>query len=185
VHANARLTIHGRRTLVTRVLFECRPAAHVAKELGVSRQCVHRWITHYDLEGEAGLHDRSSRPHRSPTRTPAATEARVLAARRALKTGPARLSVATGVPTRTVSRILARHHVPHLAACDPISGDPIRATRHSLRRYEHPRPGDLVHVDVKKLGRIPDGGGWRVNGRGTRPGHRRRPANASTAGARR
>ena len=125
MHANARLTIHGRRIAVTRVRFECRPAAHVAKELGVSRQCVHRWITRYDAEGEAGLHDRSSRPHHSPTRTPAATEARVLAARRALKTGPARLSAATGVPTRTVSRILARHHVPHLGACDPISGDPI------------------------------------------------------------
>jgi hypothetical protein len=64
--------------------------------------------------------------------------------------------------------------VARLSACDPITGEPIRATRASTRRYEHPTPGDLVHVDVKKLGRIPDGGGWRVHGRGPRPGATRR-----------
>jgi transposase InsO family protein len=70
--------------------------------------------------------------------------------------------------------VLARHHTPRLAACDPVTGQVIRASRRSPNRYEHDRPGALVHVDVKKLGRIPDGGGWRVHGRGTRPGSARR-----------
>jgi transposase InsO family protein len=69
------------------------------------------------------------------------------------------------VPARTVSRILARHHVPPLAWLDPITGQLIRATRATAQRYERERPGELVHVDVKKLGRIPDGGGWRLHGR--------------------
>jgi transposase InsO family protein len=69
------------------------------------------------------------------------------------------------VPARTVSRILARHGVPVLAACDPVTGLPIRATRSTSVRYERPAPGDLIHVDVKKLGRIPTGGGWRAHGR--------------------
>ena len=73
-----------------------------------------------------------------------------------------------------MSRILARHHIPRLAECDPITGERIRATRRSAHRYEHDAPGDMVHVDVKKLGRIPAGGGWRVHGRGPRPGATRR-----------
>ena len=80
-HRNARLTVHGRRLLVERVRVHGRPVAHVAKELGVSRQCAHRWVARYDNEGEAGLADRSSRPHRCPTRTPAGTERRVRAVR--------------------------------------------------------------------------------------------------------
>lgn len=71
----------------------------------------------------------------------------------------------TGVPARTITRILRRHGIPALAACDPVSGTPIRACRKSARRYEHPAPGDMIHLDVKKLGRIPDGGGWRAHGR--------------------
>ena len=80
-----------------------------------------------------------------------------------LRCGPAGIAAVTGVPARTVSRILARHRVAPLAECDPITGsrDPSPST--SLpRRYERKRPGELVHIDVKKLGRIPDGGGWRV-----------------------
>ena len=165
MHANARLTVHGRMLLVARVRLHARPVAHVAAELGVSRQCAHRWVKRYDEHGPAGLHDRSSRPHRCPRRTPAADEDRVLTARRDEQTGPALLTRSTGVPARTISRILTRHGVAHLADCDPVTGESIRATRRSERRYEHPEPGDLVHVDVKKLGRIPDGGGWRINGR--------------------
>ena len=70
-----------------------------------------------------------------------------------------------GVPARTVSRILRRHHVPHLAACDPITGEVIRASKATAVPYERDRPGELVHMDVKKIGRIPDGGGWRAHGR--------------------
>ena len=80
-HANARLNVHGRRLLVRRVIVQGRPVAHVAKELGVSRQCAHRWVARFRAEGEAGLADRSSRPHRCPRRTPADIEARVLALR--------------------------------------------------------------------------------------------------------
>ena len=89
----------------------------------------------------------------------------MLAARRGLRQGPLRIAVLTGVPARTVSRILARHDVPPLAWCDPLTGELIRASRATANRYERERPGELVHVDVKKLGRIPDGGGWRALGR--------------------
>ena len=164
-HANARLTFHGRRLLVARVIEDHRPVAHVAKELGVSRQCAHRWVRRFRAEGAAGLSDRSSRPHRTPTKTTPQREAAVLAARARLRYGPARLSVETGVPARTISRILVRHQVPPLAWLDPITGAVIRATRATTNRYEHAHPGDLIHVDVKKLGRIPDGGGWRAHGR--------------------
>jgi transposase InsO family protein len=165
VHRNARLTEYGRRLLVHRVRVEGRPVAHVAKELGVSRQCAHRWVARYDRDGEAGLADRSSRPHHSPTRTPARIEQRVLAARERLRCGPAGLAHRTGVPAATCGRILRRHGVARLADCDPLTGQVIRATRRSARRYERDRPGELVHVDVKKIGRIPDGGGWRAHGR--------------------
>jgi transposase InsO family protein len=90
---------------------------------------------------------------------------RILAARAQLRCGPAGIAAATGVPARTVSRILARRGAPRLADCDPLTGAPIRASKATARRYEHPRPGDLLHVDVKKIGRIPDGGGWRAHGR--------------------
>jgi transposase InsO family protein len=168
-HRNARLTVYGRRLLVHRVRIEGRPVAHVAKELGVSRQCAHRWVARYDSEGEAGLADRSSRPHRSPARTPARVERRVLAARTRLRCGPAGLAHHTGVPAATCGRILRRHGMPRLADCDPLTGQVIRSQRHSHHRYEHDRPGELVHVDVKKIGRIPDGGGWRAHGRAGRP----------------
>ncbi|WP_459806075.1 IS481 family transposase [Herbidospora sp. RD11066] len=164
-HANARLTLHGRTLLIQRVRIQGRPVAHVAKELGISRQCGHRWVSRYDQEGWAGLHDRSSRPHRVANRTTPATEQTVLNCRHELRSGPAAITEATGVPERTVSRILRRHHIPPLADCDPLTGTPIRAARHTTRRYEHPRPGDLIHLDVKKVGRIPDGGGWRAHGR--------------------
>ena len=164
-HANARLTLHGRRLLVTRVVNDRRPVAHVAKELGVSRQCAHRWVRRFRDHGDAGLLDRSSRPHRSPTKTEHHVEQAVLAARDRLRYGPARLAIETGVPARTISRILTRHRVPPLAWLDPITGTVIRATRATTNRYEHAAPGGLIHVDVKKLGRIPDGGGWRVHGR--------------------
>ena len=80
-HRNARLTFHGRLLLVQRVRTEHLPVAHVARAMGISRQCAHRWVARYDAEGEAGLHDRSSRPRRTPTRTPPAIEAGVVAPR--------------------------------------------------------------------------------------------------------
>ena len=168
-HINARLTVRGRLLLIDRVIRDRRPVAHVAKELGVSRQCAHRWVRRFRAEGIAGLNDRSSRPRSSPTRTAPSREAAVLAARTDLRAGPLRISAATGVPARTVSRILVRHQIPRLAWCDPLTGQLIRASRATAARYERERPGELVHIDVKKLGRIPDGGGWRAHGRATVP----------------
>ena len=150
-HRNARLTLHGRRELVRRVRDDGRPVAHVAKEMGVSRQCAHKWVNRFDVEGEAGLLDRSSRPRNTPTRTPASVERQVLTARAVHRCDAVGLAFHTGVAASTCGRILRRHGVAWLSDCDPITGEVI--------------PGDLVHVDVKKVGRIPDGGGWRVHGR--------------------
>jgi len=163
-HVNARLTVHGRLLIVDRVAAG-RPVAHIAAELGVSRQTAYRWVRRFRAEGAAGLRDRSSRPRSSPARTSSDREQAVLDARRSLRFGPLRIAAFTGVPARTVSRILHRHGVPRLADCDPLTGAPIRAARTTAKRYERARPGELVHLDVKKLGRIPDGGGWRAHGR--------------------
>jgi transposase InsO family protein len=151
--------------LIERVRQDRRPVSHVAKEMGISRQCAHRWVARFDAEGWDGLRDRSSRAKSFPTRTPADVEAGVVAARRELRLGRDRIAEATGVPARTVSRILARHGLPAIAALDPVTGAVIRSSKATSHRYERDRPGDLVHVDVKKLGRIPDGGGWRIRGR--------------------
>jgi len=164
-HRNARLTVHGRRLLVHRVRKLGMPVAHVARAMGISRQCAHRWIARFDAEGDAGLADRSSRPHHMPARTAPEVEAVVLAARCEHRRGPDWLGPELGVPARTVSRILRRHGVPRLAVCDPMTGQVIRASKTTAVRYERARPGELVHMDVKKIGRIPDGGGWRAHGR--------------------
>lgn len=150
--------------LVERVRVQGMPVAHVAKAMGVSRQCAHRWVKRYDEEGLAGLEDRSSRPRSCPNATSDARVRRVLDVRRRERCGPAEIARRTRVPERTVTRILRRHGVPRLPECDPMTGEVIRASRSTSHRYERSRPGELVHVDVKKLGRIPDGGGWRAGG---------------------
>jgi transposase InsO family protein len=164
-HANARLNIHGRRLLVERVIGHGRPVAHVAKELGVSRQCAHRWVARFRAEGDAGLRDRSSRPHRCPRRTPAALEQLVLELRHRERHGQDWIGPELGLPARTVSAILRRHRVPYLRECDPVTGEVIRSSKTTALRYEHDHPGSLVHMDVKKVGRIHDGGGWKAHGR--------------------
>lgn len=163
-HRNARLTFHGRRLLIDRIE-QGMPVAHVAKAMGISRQRAQRWKKRFETEGEAGLHDRSSRPHSTPTRVDAATEQRVLAARVEHRRGPDWLAAEVGVPARTITRILRRHGVPRLFECDPMTGEKIRASKTTAVRYERARPGELLHMDVKKIGRIPPGGGWRAHGR--------------------
>ena len=132
--------------------------------MGISRKCVKTWLDRYAAEGEAGLEDRSSRPHSMPTRTPAVVEARIVAVRRAERRGRDAIADELGVSPRTVSRVLARHGMPHLAMLDPMTGLLIRSSKATAVRYERSRPGELVHMDVKKLGKIPDGGGWRAAG---------------------
>jgi transposase InsO family protein len=163
-HANARLTPAGRLTMVQRIAAG-RPVAHVAAEMGVSRTTAWRWWRRWQAEGQAGLIDRSSRARCHPAQTAACTQTRIRICRHLSRRGPVFIGHHLGLPASTVGRVLARHHTPRLAACDPLTGRVIRASRASAKRYEHDHPGALVHLDVKKLGRIPDGGGWRAHGR--------------------
>lgn len=170
-HRNARLTVHGRMLIVQRHRAGWKQA-HIAAAMGVSRKCVKTWIDRHEAEGEAGLENRSSRPHSMPTRAAPEVERRVLAARAEHRDGPDVLGPKIGVPARTVSRILRRHGVPYLRECDPMTGEVIRSSKATAVRYERDRPGELVHMDVKKLGKIPDGGGWRAHGRAATVDHR-------------
>lgn len=148
-----------------RVLEEGWTPATVAEAQGCSRATVHKWLRRFCTEGEAGLHDRSSRPHTSPRRLCPERERAILERRAGTLEGPHRIGWALGVPRSTVHRVLSRNGVPRLCDLD-------RPTRQVVR-YERERPGELVHVDVKKLGRIPSGGGWRVHGRSERPARHR------------
>jgi len=163
MHRNARLTPRGRLTLIERIEGG-RPAAHVAQEMGISRATAYKWWRRWQQEGPGGLLDRSSRPHRSPRRTSPRLERRIEALRRREKLGPARIGPRLGVPPSTVHRVLSRQGLNRLAWID-------RPTGEVIRRYERSTPGELVHVDIKKLGRIPRGGGWRVRGKDDNPHH--------------
>lgn len=161
MHGNARLTPAGRLTLVSRIAAG-RAVAHVAAEMGVSRQTAYRWWRRFQAEGQPGLHDRPSRPQRSPNHTSAPVTRRIERLRRQLKLGPARIAYRLGMAASTVYRVLCRLGLQRLSWLDRPSG-------RVIRRYEHARPGDLVHMDIKKLGRIRQGGGWRIHGRGKAP----------------
>jgi transposase InsO family protein len=167
-HANARLTVRGRALLIERVLAGHRPV-DVAHQLGCSRATAYKWLRRYRREGPAGLADRPSRPHRCPHRTPPVLEARILEARAAHRRGADWIGAELGIPPSSVGRVLRRHQVPLLTQLDALTGEPVRRGPISRVRYERARPGELVHIDVKKLGRIPEGGGWRANGRANRP----------------
>jgi transposase InsO family protein len=158
MHANAKLTPAGRLLLVQRIAAG-RPIAHVAAEMGIARQTASRWWHRWLAEGAAGLSDRSSRPHRSPRCTPRPLQRRIERLRRRLKLGPVRIAYRVGLAPSTVYRVLRRLGLHRLRWLD-------RPTGRMIRRYEHTAPGDLVHVDIKKLGRIPAGGGWKAHGRG-------------------
>jgi transposase InsO family protein len=143
-----------------------RPVAHVAAELGVSRQTAYRWWRRYRVEGPAGMVDRPCRPRTSPSRLAGHVEVQVLALRLAERRGPVWIAARLGLHASTVGRVLRRAQVLPLRDLDPLTGAVLRPSRPaSDRRYEYDQPGGLIHLDVKKLGRIPDGGGWRVHGR--------------------
>jgi transposase InsO family protein len=135
-----------------------RPVAQVTAEMGISRTCGYRWWARYRQDGQAGLVDRSSSAHHHPRRTPAALEAQVIGLRTTRKLGPARIGPLVGLPASTVYRVLSRHGMNRLALMD-------RPTGRLIRRYERAHPGELVHMDVKKLGRLRPGGGHRIHGR--------------------
>jgi transposase InsO family protein len=163
-HRNARTTFHGRQLIVERHRAGW-PKAHIAKAMGISRKCVTTWVARYETEGEAGLLDRSSRPHHCASQTSVEVEEAIVVMRRAERRGQDWIGPELGVPARTVSRVLRRHGVPYLRDCDPLTGEVIKASKTTAMRYERERPGELVHVDVKKIGKIPVGGGWKAHGR--------------------
>ena len=154
---NAPLTPQGRLLLCRRIAAGA-TIAQVAEAMGISRRCASKWWHRYLEAGVDGLHDRSSRPLRSPTRVPERVEERICRRRRTAKVGPDRLAVALEWPASTIYRVLRRHDLHRLDHLD-------RATATPIRRYERTRPGELVHVDVKKLARVPVGGGHQVHGR--------------------
>ena len=160
-HRNAPLTPTGRLLLCQRIEAGT-PIAHVAAAMGISRRCASKWWHRYLELGADGLHDRSSRPLRSPARVSERVEAKICRQRRAEKAGPDRLAIHLDLPASTIYRVLRRHDLNRLSHLD-------RQTAAPIRRYERSRPGELVHVDVKKLGKIPPGGGWKIHGRVKRP----------------
>jgi transposase InsO family protein len=155
--AKAKLTPAGRLLIVQRVTVDQWPPAHAAKMAGVSRQTLYKWLRRFREEGLSGLEDRSSRPRRCPHHTAPDVEALVLELRRAIRRGPHLLGGRLGLAPSTVHAVLARHAMSRLSRLDRSTG--------AVIRYERERPGELIHVDVKKLGRVPEGGGWRGRGR--------------------
>jgi len=176
-HRNAPLTVEGRRRLCERV-DRGRPKAHVAAEAGISRQCLSKWHRRWLAEGEAGLAEHSSRPERSPRRLAPEVEQRIEHLRRDRKLGPDRIAYelrreGLHVSASGVYRVLVRLGINRLRDLDPPTGEQLRGndpatTTHGpnrWRRYERDRPGELLHIDVKKLGHIRPGGGWWAHGR--------------------
>ena len=179
VHRNAPLTETGRLRLARCVVDDRWPLRRAAERFQVSPTTAARWAARYRQQGAAGMGDRSSRPRTSPARTPARTERRIVNLRVTARLGPAQIAWRLGLAPSTVYAVLARYRCPRLAHLDRATGVPVR-------RYERDRPGELVHVDVKKLGNIPDGGGWRMmgktRGRHNRQAHRDPARRRKTAG---
>jgi transposase InsO family protein len=161
VHPNAPLTPEGRRRLAVLIVDEGWTLRRAAERFRCSPATASRWATRYRA-GEP-LADRSSRPRCSPARLSRRTERRIVGLRVTRQWGPHRIGYHLGLPRSTVGRVLGRYRLPLLAHLDRATGVRVRAPEPV--RYEVERPGELVHVDIKKLGRIPDGGGHRVLGR--------------------
>jgi len=157
IHGNARLTVRARRDVVDLMIVGF-PVNEIAAQFSVSRQTVYKWWARWRAEGDAGLWDRSSRPRSCPHQTRPRVERRIVQLRQARKLGPARIGGILEVAPSTVHRVLTRRGLNRLAWLH-------RPTGRVVRRIHTSRPGELVHIDAKRLGRIPTGGGWRVHGR--------------------
>ena len=153
-HSLARTTVLSRAFLVDRVLKEGRSIPQTAAALGISTRTVHKWLGRYRAEGAAGLRDRPSRPHRSPARLSSELETVILQLRRSRQTGP-QIARVLRMPTATVARVLKRAGLHRLRLLDPPEPP---------NRYERKRAGELLHLDVKKLGRIAGHVGHRIHG---------------------
>ena len=174
-HANAALTPRARLRLAQLVVDGGWPTARAAERYDVSWKTAAKWAARYRTEGAAGMADRSSRPHRQPSRTPAPVVRKIVHLRWKHRLGPVQIGDRLGLPASTVHAVLVRCRLNRLTHIDRATGEPIR-------RYEHERPGDLLHVDVKKLGNVPDGGGWRFLGK--TQGDRNRIATVARTGVR-
>ena len=150
VHKNAKLTPRGRAEIVRRVIDQGQTPKAVATAFGVCERTVRKWVARFRAEGSQGLQDRSSRPHTLHRPTPAPVVKKIAALRRQRCTG-AQIAAQLGVSTATVSRVLRRLGLNRLKALEPAE---------PVRRYEREHPGELIHIDIKKLGRF------------NRPGHR-------------
>jgi transposase InsO family protein len=157
-HRNAPLSELGRLRLARCVVEDRWPLRRAAERFQVSATTAARWAGRYRLHGVAGMIDRSSRPRHSPARTPTRTERRIIKVRVLRRWGPARIGYLLGLHPSTVHRVLTRYRLAKLRWLD-------RPTGRVVRRMHSEHCGDLVHVDVKKLGKIPAGGGWRMLGR--------------------
>ncbi|GAB3757374.1 IS481-like element ISMsm9 family transposase [Zhihengliuella somnathii] len=184
-HANAILTPAGRLRLAQLVVDKGWSYARAAERFSVGVTTARRWALRYRELGRSGMVERSSRPHRCPHRLSQRTERRIVKLRVTRRWGPARIAYLLGLNPSTVYQVLRRYGCPRLQWTDPATGTRIKTSSRDKSRYEHAVPGDLVHVDIKKLGKIPDGGGWRVFGRGSEQ-HKRSGAasdRAARAGA--
>ncbi|MGW3858036.1 IS481 family transposase [Micromonospora arida] len=157
-HANAALTPRARLRLAKLVVDQGWPVARAAERYDVSWPTAKRWADRYRLLGEAGMQDRSSRPGTQPSKTPQPAVRKIVHLRWKHRLGPVAIADRLGMASSTVHAVLTRCRLNRLSHLDRITGEPIR-------RYEHPTPGAMLHVDVKKLGNIPDGGGRRYLGR--------------------
>lgn len=166
-HANAALTPRARLRLARLIVDQGWPPARAAERYDVSWRTAKKWADRYRDEGPAGMVDRSSAPQHQPNRTPAPVVRKIVHLRWKQRLGPVDIADRLGMAASTVHAVLVRCRINRLTHIDRATGEPIR-------RYEHDKPGDLIHVDVKKLGRIPDGGGWRYVGR--KQGNRNRAA---------
>ncbi len=157
-HANAALTPRARLRLARLIVDQGWPVPRAAERYDVSWRTAKKWADRYRVEGPAGMVDRSSRPHRQPNRTPVRVVRKIVHLRWRQRLGPVEIGDRLAMPSSTVHAVLVRCRINRLSHLDRVTGEPIR-------RYEHDHPGDLIHVDVKKLGKVPDGGGWRYVGR--------------------
>ena len=173
-HANAALTPRARLRLARLVVDQDWPIPRAAERYDVSWRTAKKWADRYRAEGPAGMLDRSSAPHRQPNRTPAPVVRKIVHLRWKQRLGPVEIADRLNMPASTVHAVLVRCRINRLSHVDRATGEPIR-------RYEHDQPGDLIHVDVKKLGRVPDGGGWRYVGK--QQGDKNRSATVARTGA--
>jgi transposase InsO family protein len=157
-HANAALTPRHRLKLARAVVEDGWTISYAAAVFNVSWPTAKRWTNRYRAGGPAAMEDRSSRPYTCPRRTPRPVVRKIVHLRWKKRLGPVQIADRLGLAPSTVHAVLVRCRINRLSHVDRATGEPIR-------RYEHDRPGSLLHVDVKKLGNIPDGGGWRYVGR--------------------